>query len=86
MNLWWLRDDEGKRFFKWWEQRYRMPSNSFRQAVRKSYGTYTDTTRASDLRMLRMLKAQYPSGKILRFDSFSVFIAKPANRDRRGSS
>ena len=77
MNLWWLRDEEGKRFFKWWHQRHGIPEKGARLRVRQTYRSYPSTTRATDLPMLEILRARHPSGRTLTFDSFTVFIAGP---------
>ena len=40
MNLWYLRDDDGKRFYKWWNQRYKTETAGIRSSIRAAYGSH----------------------------------------------
>jgi uncharacterized membrane protein len=74
INPWWLRDDEDKRFFKWWNQVYGMETPQIKMIIRKTYDPpFTNT---SDRRLLKHLMAHYPSSKLLRFENFQVLIVK----------
>ncbi len=72
VNPWWLRDDEGKKFYKWWHQIYGMDMRTIRMNIRKSYNA--PFTRASDEKLLNALKMQYPKGKELRFEYFGAYV------------
>ncbi len=74
INPWWLRDDDGKGFYKWWHQVYGMEIRDIRTIVRKTYDP--PFTRTSDWRVLNMLKNKYPQGKEIRFEHFSAFVFK----------
>src|SRR5207244_8998301 len=75
-NLWWMRDDEGKNFFKWWIQYYEMPADSIHTEILRAYVSYPKMTKQSDVRLLRELRAKYPSGHQLDFDLFSVYMVR----------
>jgi hypothetical protein len=76
-NLWWLRDDDGKNFFKWWAQYYGNSVRSMRQDVLHAYVSYPMMTKQSDHRLVLLLQKQYPDGRLLRFDSFTAYLLKP---------
>jgi hypothetical protein len=76
-NLWWLRDDDGKNFFKWWQQYYGYPVHSIRKEILRAYLSYPSMTRQSDHRLLALLRTRYPGGKLLRFDQFTVYLLRP---------
>lgn len=73
-NLWWLRDDPGKRFFKWWEQRYGFSPDQIYSATTRAYGSYPRMTKASDQNLLLGLKQLHPEGKVLNLDGFTAFV------------
>ncbi len=73
-NLWWLRDAEGKDFFKWWRQRYGMQSQFIKSEILHLYGSYPRMMHQSDRRLLNILRKQYPSGRLVQFDSFAIFL------------
>jgi len=71
LDAWWLRDDEGKNFFKWWQHAHGMNPKQIRATIFK---TYRKTTRTDDLRLLKMLSMLYPEGKILDFGVIIIFV------------
>lgn len=73
LNAWWLRDEEGKDFFKWWQQVHGMDPKQIRKIV---FRTYKKSTRTDDLSLLEMLRQHYPRGKILDLGRFIVFMIK----------
>ena len=73
-NLWWLRDDNGKNFFKWWAQYYNTPVPEIRRQIISAYGNYPKMMNQSDRRLLRQLQARYPDGKLLQFDQFTAYL------------
>jgi hypothetical protein len=77
MNLWYLRDDDGKRFYKWWNQRYGMQIPWIRAAVRSAYGAHPQLMRMSDLRLLKILNKRYPNGRYLDFQTFAAYVVRP---------
>jgi len=82
-NLWWLRDAEGKDFFKWWRQRYKMDRKFIKLEILRIYGNHPQMTRQSDLRLLNMLREQFPSGKVVHFDSFTIFMINETTDEHR---
>jgi 4-amino-4-deoxy-L-arabinose transferase-like glycosyltransferase len=72
VNPWWLRDDDGKNFYKWWNQVYGMEIRAIRTIIRRSYDS--PFTKTSDWRLVRMLNTQYPHAKLLQFEYFSAYI------------
>jgi len=85
-NLWWLRDDDRKRFFKWWDQKGPFDIKSIRLIVNRSYGNPFKTTNMSDARVIQSIKRNFPNARELKMDSFTVFLigaphhAKPATQ------
>lgn len=77
MNLWFLRDDDGKRFYKWWRQRYGMEIPWIRAAVRSSYGQHPQLMKTSDQRLLDLLRQRYPGGHYLDFQTFGAYVVRP---------
>ncbi len=82
-NQWWLRDAEGKDFFKWWRQRYKMDGKFIKLEILRIYGNYPQMTRQSDRRLLNILRQQFPSGKVIHFDSFTVFMINGTTDEHR---
>ncbi len=80
-NLWWLRDDNGKNFFKWWAQYYSTPVPEIRKQVISTYGNYPKMMNQSDRRLLRLLEAKYPDGKLLQFDQFTAYLVSAESED-----
>ncbi len=78
INPWWLRDDEGKEFYKWWNQVYGMDTQTIRRIVRKTYDP--PFTKTSDWRLRNVLKNRYPQGKEMHFEYFSLFILPTQGR------
>ena len=76
MNLWFLRDDDGKRFYKWWNQRYGMTTPWIRAAVRSAYGGNPQMMKTSDQPLLQILRRRYPNGRYLDFQTFAVYITR----------
>jgi len=77
MNLWFLRDDDGKRFYKWWNERYGMKTPWIRAAVRSAYGPHPRLMKSSDQGLLNLLRERYPHGRFVDFQTFGVYITKP---------
>jgi 4-amino-4-deoxy-L-arabinose transferase-like glycosyltransferase len=77
MNPWWLRDDEGKKFYKWWNQSYKLETGKIHTFVNQSYATEGNLGKASDRPLLDFLKELYPKGKVLNFGRFSAFVVVP---------
>lgn len=77
MNLWFLRDDDGKRFYKWWSQRYGMTIPWIRAAVRSAYGGNPQMMKTSDQKMLDLLRDIYPGGRYLDFQTFAAYVVRP---------
>jgi 4-amino-4-deoxy-L-arabinose transferase-like glycosyltransferase len=83
-NLWWLRDDDRKRFFKWWDQKGPFDVKSIRLMVQRSYGNPFKTTNMSDARVIQSIKKNFPHARELKMDSFTVFLIGPPNRVHGG--
>jgi hypothetical protein len=78
-NLWWLRDDEGKNFFKWWNQVYGIKNDEIHAQLLKSYGNDVRMSAYSDRPLMHWLRGRwrrYGSQKTI-FDYYSIFIAVP---------
>jgi hypothetical protein len=71
-NLWWLRDDPGKNFFKWWKENRKIPASLIHSQILKAYER--QTTKQSDYRLLKMIKRHYPNGKELNLVQFTVYM------------
>ncbi len=76
-NLWWLRDEEGKNFFKWWTQVYGIKPENIRALIQRTYISHPRMMSTSDNRLLYMLQTRHPSGRLLHLGQFSVFIVGP---------
>lgn len=77
MNLWYLRDDDGKRFYKWWSERYGWDYQRIRAMVRFAYGDNPALMKTSDQRLLRTLRQRYPNGRYLNFQTFAAYVVRP---------
>jgi len=75
VNPWWLRDDPGKKFYKWWKQVYGMEPRTIRAIERKAYDP--PFTKVSDRRLEEMLEENYPKAKKLQFEHFSAYVFSP---------
>ena len=78
-NLWWLRDDEGKNFFKWWHQVYEIKNDEIHAQLLKTYGNDIRMSSYSDRPILHWLRGRwrrYPSNKAI-YDYYSIFLAVP---------
>jgi hypothetical protein len=78
-NLWWLRDDEGKNFFKWWNQVYGIKNEEIHAQLLKSYGNDVRMSAYSDRPLMHWLRGRwrrYGAQKTI-FDYYSIFIAVP---------
>jgi hypothetical protein len=73
-NLWWLRDDRGKNFFKWWKQNRGMPGSIIHSEIVKAYER--QTTKQSDYRLMKTIKRRYPNGKELNLNQFTIYMFK----------
>jgi len=85
VNLWWLRDDGGKNFFKWWQQVYGMDAKEIRSLILKTYGNEVQLAQHSDRQLLPFLKKRrvLRLGKVVNFPNYSIFIAFPEPRQFR---
>lgn len=72
INPWWLRDDDGKKFFKWWNQYYGMNVQKIRAINENSYDRYL--TNVSDRKLYRVLKTRYPRGREIQLGNFSAYL------------
>ncbi|HET6268081.1 MAG TPA: glycosyltransferase family 39 protein [Acidobacteriota bacterium] len=77
VNLWWLRDDDQKNFFKWWTKAHGMTPEKIRTLVLRTYISYPRMVETSDARLIAALRRQYPAGKDLNLGRFSVYIVPP---------
>ena len=78
-NLWWLRDDEGKNFFKWWNQVYGISNEEIHAELLKSYGNDISMSNYSDDPLMHWLTGRwrrYRSNKAI-YDYYSIFMAVP---------
>lgn len=78
-NLWWLRDDEGKNFFKWWNQVYGISNQEIHAELLKSYGNDIRMSNYSDRPLMHWLTGRwrrYGSNKAI-YDYYSIFMAVP---------
>jgi hypothetical protein len=75
INPWWLRDDEGKRFYKWWQQVHQIEPREMRTAIRRTYDP--PFTKTSDWRIARMIEQNFPDARHLRFGNFSAMVFRP---------
>jgi hypothetical protein len=73
-NLWWLRDEPGKRFFKWWNQTYKMEDKKINLLMRQTYGSFPQMTSQSDQKLILQIRQKYPDAKELSFRDFVVFL------------
>jgi hypothetical protein len=73
-NMWWLRDDEGKRFFKWWTQARGYSPEQIRAITSKAYTNYSRMMRMNDYRMIEYIQNNYPNAKALHLHSFDVYV------------
>ena len=71
--LWWLTDSDEKNFFKWWQQHYGFPIPDIRKWNAEMYDLPPKLPQ-SDAPLLNRLKHQYPNGKEVRFDYFTLFV------------
>jgi hypothetical protein len=84
-NLWWLRDDDRKRFFKWWDQKGPFNVKSIRLLVNRSYGNPFKTTNISDARVIQSIKKNFPHARELKMDSFTVFLIGPPHNPKKAT-
>jgi 4-amino-4-deoxy-L-arabinose transferase-like glycosyltransferase len=73
--LWWLTDSDEKNFFKWWHQYYGYSINDIREWNAEIYDLPPKLPQ-SDAPLLARLKRQYPNGKEIRLDYFTLFVLK----------
>lgn len=76
-NLWWLRDDDLKNFYKWWAQTGPYDVKQIRGILYRSYTN--STTNTSDWRLIQSIRKDYPHARELKFDSFTVFLVSPSD-------
>lgn len=73
-NMWWLRDDEGKRFFKWWRQAKGYSPEHIRSITTKAYIHYGRMMRMSDFRLIQHIQETYPHASPVKLGSFDVYV------------
>ena len=69
-NLWWLRDDDRKQFYKWWAQSGPYDVQKIRGIINRSYGNNARTTNMSDWRLIESIQKAYPWAREVRLGSF----------------
>ncbi len=74
-NLWWLRDDDLKNFYKWWAQTGPYDVKQIRGILYRSY--VNSTTNTSDWRLIQSIHKDYPHARELKFETFTVFLVPP---------
>jgi hypothetical protein len=76
MNGWWLRDDDGKNFYKWWAEIYKKRIHEIREVVHQSYGEESQgiLTKVNDRELLDLLKQRFPKGKVIHYGRFDAFV------------
>jgi len=82
-NLWWLRDEDGKNFFKWWTQVHSIQPENARALIQRTYISHPRMMSTSDNRLLYMLQTRYPAGRLLHPGTFSVFIVGKVKEESR---
>lgn len=75
-NMWWMRDDDTKNFFHFWSEYRDVEVPYARATIRRTYRNNPHMMRASDDLLLAVLHNRYPSGKMIHFDQFSVYITR----------
>lgn len=73
-NLWWLRDDEGKQFFKWWAQARGFKVERIHSIITRAYISNAKMTRMTDFRLIQHIKKAYPQARQLNLGAFTVFV------------
>ena len=73
-NLWWLRDDDRKQFYKWWAQSGPYDVQKIRGIINRSYGNNARTTNMSDWRLIESIQKAYPWAREVRLGSFTVYL------------
>jgi hypothetical protein len=86
MNLWWLRDDDGKMLFHWWEKREGWDTRQIRALIRRSYVSYPRMMQMSDSRLIAALLKEYPRARRLNAGHFTVFFIGYPGQSRSGRS
>jgi hypothetical protein len=77
-NLWWLRDDDQKSFYKWWAQTGPYNVKQIRGILFRSYAN--STTNSSDWRLIQSIHKDYPHARELKFETFTVFLVPSRNQ------
>jgi hypothetical protein len=75
-NMWWLRDDDGKSFFKWWRQGHGLDAKKIRGMIQRNYGSPNKLTRMSDERLILFIQKTYPAARKINLGWFTVFLLK----------
>ncbi len=75
-NMWWMRDDNDKNFYHWWNQYHQMEIPYIRSTIRRAYIKDPHMMKGSDRYLLQKLQIKYPAGKLLDFEQFSVYLFK----------
>ena len=75
-NMWWMRDDDSKNFFHYWDKYQNIDVDTARSTIRRTYRNNPHMMRASDDLLLAILRERYPDGKLVHFDQFSIYITR----------
>ena len=75
-NMWWLRDDDGKSFFKWWRQGHGLDAKKVRATIQRNYGSANRLTRMSDERLMQIIQKSYPTARKVNLGWFTIFLIK----------
>ncbi len=73
-DLWWLRDDDGKNYFHWWNRVYGMPTTWIRNQLNSIYSLPHEVLEQSDTALLLELKRRHPQGRELQLRPFTVYL------------
>jgi 4-amino-4-deoxy-L-arabinose transferase-like glycosyltransferase len=73
-NLWWLRDDDRKQFYKWWAQSGPYDVKKIRGIITRTYVNTARTTNMTDHRVIQSIWKSYPHAREVNLGSFTVFL------------
>jgi hypothetical protein len=75
-NMWWMRDDDSKNFFHFWDRYRNVQVGTARSTIRRTYRNNPHMMRASDDLLLAILRSRYSTGRMIHFDQFSVYLTR----------
>ena len=73
-NIWWLRNSSEKNFFWFWLKTCKLNNSETQAMISYCYPRSGNLMQASDIEILRVLKYMYPSGRLVNFDLYSIYI------------